>query len=101
MKKRKEKIKVSPIREQIIKKRALKDKLKKRMKVLFAAGDMNLYNAAQSALESVLSDLKELHNKDVVYEAKAPQRAIKAAKKAERRISDKLDIQFLYNHALH
>lgn len=97
MKKHKDKINFSPIREQIIKKRALKDKLKKRMKVLFAAGDMNLYNAAQSALESVLSDLRELHNKDVAYEAKAPQRAIKAAKLAEQKVSDKLDIQLLYS----
>lgn len=100
MKSKKVEIEVSEIRKQIIKKRALKDKLKKRIKVLHEMGDMNLYNAAQAALESVLSDLRDLHGKDVAYEAKAPQRAIKAAKLAEQRISDKLDIQFLYNQVL-
>ena len=100
MKSKKVEIEVSEIRKQIIKKRALKDKLKKRIKVLHEMGDMNLYNAAQSALESVLSDLRDLHTKDMAYEAKAPQRAIKAAKKAEQSISDKLDIQFLYHQVL-
>ena len=100
MKKLKEKIEISPIREQILKKQAFKKKLKKRMTVLYEMGDMNLYNAAQSALESVLSDLKDLRAKDIAYKAKAPQRAIKAAKKAEQRISDKLDIQLLYGQVL-
>ena len=97
MKSKKVEIEVSEIRKQIIKKRALKKKLKARIKVLQEMGDMNLYNAAQAALESVLSDLRELHNKDMAYEAKAPQRAIQAAKLAEQRITDKLDIQFLYS----
>lgn len=97
MKAKKVEIEVSEIRKQIIKKRALKDKLKKRIKVLYAAGDMNLYNAAQSALESILSDLRDLHAKDMAYEAKAPRRLLKAAKLAEQKASDKLDIQLLYS----
>ena len=100
MKSKKVEIEVSEIRKQIIKKRALKDKLKNRIKVLHEMGDMNLYNAANAALESVLSDLRDLHAKDMAYEAKAPQRAIKAAKLAEQKASDKLDIQFLYNQVL-
>ncbi len=94
---KKKKVEISEIRNQIIKKRELKEKLKKRIKVLYEIGDMNLYNAATAALESVLSDLKALHDKEVVYEAKAPQRAIEAAKNEAQRINDKLDVQFLYS----
>jgi len=93
----KKKTELSPIRIEIKNKRALKKKLKKRILVLKSEGQDNLVNAAESLLRSVLSDLKALHDKEVAQAKQAQRRAIKAAKNEAQRVSDKLDIQFLYS----
>ncbi len=78
---RKEKTELSPIRIEIKAKRAYKKKLKQRITLLKGLGQDNLANAAESLLSSVLSELKALHDKEVILHKQAARRAIQSAKK--------------------